>query len=125
MIKGIHHIAMKCCNDEEYNKVKDFYAGTLGIPILKECDSCLLLDTGNGIVEVFRNGESVPTGIIRHFALTVEDVEATANAVEAAGYEVYIKPQKICIDGDSSFPATIAFCKGPLGEDVEFFSQKW
>lgn len=125
MIKGIHHISMKCCNAEEYAKVKEFYTKILGLKVIKECDACLLMDTGNGIVEIFCDGTPTPQGIIRHFAFTVDNVEAVSTAVEAAGYEVYVQPKDICIDGDPAFPATIAFCKGPLGEDIEFFSQKW
>ena len=125
MIKGIHHISMKCCNDAEYGKVKEFYTKVLGISILKECDACLLMDTGSGIVEIFRDGDCVSGGVIRHFALSTDDVEGIAATVENAGYDVYMKPTKVYIDGDPNFPATIAFCKGPLGEDIEFFSQEW
>lgn len=126
MIKGLHHISMKCCNDEEYRRARSFYAELLGLCIIKECEACLLLDTGCGVVEIFRNGvEPLPQGVIRHFAFAVDDVEACARAVEQAGYEVFVQPKRIDIGGDAAFPAMIAFCKGPLGEQIEFFCQKW
>ncbi|MBR5513852.1 MAG: VOC family protein [Ruminococcus sp.] len=126
MIKGIHHISMKCQNDEEYSKVRSFYAEILQLSVVKECDACILLDTGAGIVEIFRDGTEFPEkGVIRHFAFAVDDVQACVDAVEAAGYEVFIAPKTVNIGGDSSFPATIAFCYGPLGEEIEFFCQGW
>lgn len=126
MISGIHHISMKCQDDEEYEKVKNFYINILGLSVIKECESCILMDTGNGIVEVFRNGtENLSKGIIRHFAFAVNDIESIINAVENAGYEVFINPKKINIGGDPTFPAVIAFCYGPLSEEIEFFQQEW
>lgn len=126
MIKGIHHISMKCQNEEEYRKVRRFYAETLQLPVIKECEACILLDTGAGIVEIFRDGtESLEKGVIRHFAFAVDDVQTCVNAVESAGYEVFIAPKTVQIGGDPAFPATIAFCYGPLGEEIEFFCQGW
>ncbi len=126
MIKGIHHISMKCRNEEEYDKVRRFYTETLGLSVIKECDACILLDTGAGIVEIFRDGtEPLEKGVIRHFAFAVDDVHACVNAVEAVGYEVFIAPKTVQIGGDPAYPATIAFCYGPLGEEIEFFCQEW
>ena len=126
LIKGLHHISMKTCNDEEYRRARSFYVDLLGLRIIKECEACLLLDTGNGVVEIFRNGvEPLSQGVLRHFAFAVDDVEACARLVEQAGYEVFVQPKSTSIGGDTAFPADIAFCKGPLGEDIEFFCQHW
>ena len=126
MISGIHHISMKCQNDTEYEKVKKFYTGILELSVIKECESCILMDTGSGIVEVFRNAaEALPQGVIRHFAFAVKNIDFIVESVENSGYEVFIKPKKINVGNDPDFPATIAFCKGPLGEDIEFFQQEW
>ncbi len=126
MIKGIHHISMKCCNDEEYRRARAFYTEVLRLAIVKECDACILLDTGAGIVEIFRDGtESLEKGVIRHVAFAVEDVEACVKAVKVAGYEVFVEPKAVQIGGDAAFPAMIAFCRGPLGEEIEFFCQQW
>ena len=126
MIKGLHHISMKCQNEEEYRKVRHFYTEILRLSVIKECDTCTLLDTGSGIVEIFRNGkETLGKGVIRHVAFSVDDVRACVNVVARAGYEVFIAPKEIQIGNDPAFPATIAFCRGPLGEEIEFFCQKW
>ena len=126
MIKGIHHISMKCRNEEEYRKVRSFYTEILRLSVIKECEACILLDTGAGIVEIFRNDtQSLGKGVIRHFAFAVEDVQSCVNAVTAAGYEVFIAPKNVQIGGDPALPATIALCYGPLGEEIEFFCQGW
>ncbi len=126
MIKGLHHISMKCQSEEEYLRVRRFYAETLRLSVIKECAACILLDTGAGIVEIFRDGtEWLEKGVIRHFAFAVEDVQACADAVQAAGYEVFIAPKTVQIGGDAAYPATVAFCYGPLGEEIEFFCQGW
>ena len=126
MIKGIHHVSMKTRNDAEYERVKKFYSEILGLKIIKECESCLLLDTGNGIVEIFRNGtEEAVRGVIRHFAFAVDDVKKCVDAVSGAGYEVFVPMKEVDVGGDRNLHATIAFCKGPLGEEIEFFSSEW
>lgn len=45
-------------------------------------------------------------------------------AVKAAGYEVFIEPKDIEIASIPAFPVRIAFCKGPLGEEIELFQEK-
>lgn len=126
MIKGIHHISMKCKNDEEYQKVKFFYTETLKLSVFKECDNCILFDTGAGMIEIFKDGkEDLEKGMIRHFAFTVDDTDACAEKVKSDGYEVFVEPKDIQIGGDPSLKARIAFCRGTLGEEIEFFCQKW
>lgn len=126
MIKGIHHVSLKTENDEQYKKVCEFYADILGLSVLKECDACTLFNTPSGIVEIFRDGNnSLPQGVIRHFAFSVDSVDTYAETVKKHGYEVFIEPKDVLIGGDENFPARVAFCKGPLDEDIEFFEQKW
>ncbi|HAE52379.1 MAG TPA: lactoylglutathione lyase, partial [Ruminococcus sp.] len=36
MIKGIHHISMKCGTDEELENVRNFYVNILGMSICRE-----------------------------------------------------------------------------------------
>ena len=84
-----------------------------------------MFDTGDGIIEVFEDGESpLPQGTIRHFAFATGDVDACVSAVRKAGYEVFIEPKDIEIQSHPRFPARIAFCRGPLGEEIEFFCEK-
>lgn len=44
-------------------------------------------------------------------------------AVRAAGYEVFVEPKDIEIASEIPFPARIAFCRGPVGEEIEFFHE--
>ena len=87
LIKGIHHVSMKCSSTEEYEKTIDFYKNILGIPVAREWQAGIMLDTGNGIVEIFNDGDDAPgKGVIRHFAFATDNVDACVEAGKTAGY---------------------------------------
>ena len=44
--------------------------------------------------------------------------------LKEAGYEVFIEPNDIVISSTPEFPARIAFCRGPVGEEIEFFQER-
>lgn len=81
LVKGLHHVSMKCSSMEEYEKTVDFYKNI------------------------------------------TDDVDACVDAVKKAGYEVFIEPKNIEIASMPVFPARIAFCRGPFGEEIEFFQE--
>lgn len=123
-ISGIHHISMKCVTGEDYRRVVDFYQGVLGLPIVRQWDNGIMLGAGTGLIEIFLDGACpMEKGVIRHFALATPDVDACAEAISKAGYPVFLGPKEICIPSDPPFPARIAFCTGPLGEEIEFFQE--
>ncbi|MBQ1734863.1 MAG: VOC family protein [Lachnospiraceae bacterium] len=125
LIKGIHHISMKCNTEEELNRVKDFYISILGLEIIREWPDGIMIDTGNGYIEIFTNADGEHRlGSIRHFALLTDDVDTIAEKVKAAGYEVFVEPVDKVIDSDPKYPIRMAFCFGPLGEQVEFFCER-
>ena len=125
LIKGIHHVSMKCSSTEEYEKTIDFYKNIQGIPLASERQEGIMLDSGTGIDEIFNEADDPPdNAVIRHFAFATDDVDACVEAVKAAGYEVFIEPKDIEIASTPVFPARIAFCKGPLGEEIELFEEK-
>ncbi|MCR4646760.1 MAG: VOC family protein [Oscillospiraceae bacterium] len=125
MIKGIHHISMKCSTQEAYQKAKGFYCNTLGLTVFREWQEGILLDTGNGYVEIFCNGEGIPVkGAVRHFALLTDDADTLAAKIRAAGYEVFIEPNDIDIPSEPVYPIRMAFCTGPLGEEIELFQER-
>lgn len=125
MIKGIHHVALKCCENEEFEKVVDFYRDVLGLEVLRSWNEGIMLTIGAAIIEIFNNGDDHPVqGAIRHFAFSTDNVDEVAEAVRTAGYEVFIEPKDIQIQSDPVFPARIAFCRGPLGEEIELFQEK-
>ena len=125
LIKGLHHISMKCNTEEELNRVKDFYISILGLEIIREWPDGIMIDTGNGYIEIFTNADGEHRlGSIRHFALLTDDVDTIAEKVKAAGYEVFVEPVDKVIDSDPKYPIRMAFCFGPLGEQVEFFCER-
>lgn len=124
LITGIHHVALKCHTPEEYKKTVSFYRDVLGIPVVRTWDTGTMLHTGNGIMEIFSDGTDVlPQGAIRHFALATSDPDACVKAVREAGYPITMEPNDIVIGSQPPFPARIAFCIGPVGEEIEFFCE--
>ena len=125
MVRGIHHISMGCDTQEQYQKVRQFYCDVLGLRVCREWSNGMMLDAGAGLIEVFHNKKGVRAqGAIQHYALAVEDVDALAERVRAAGYEVFTGPKDIELDSRPPLPARIAFCYGPLGEEIELFREK-
>lgn len=125
LISGIHHICMECCTPEEYEKTVGFYRDVLGLSVKRTWPVGTMLDAGNCIVEIFSNGKApLPKGTLRHYAFQVADTDACVEAVRNAGYEVFKGPRDIVMASDPPFPARIAFCYGPLGEEIEFLQEK-
>ena len=124
MIKGLHHISMKCATKEEFEKAKSFYLDLLGFSIVRQWPQGIMIDLGNTQLEIFCNGNGVKDlGAIRHMAFATDDVEEIVAKVKDAGYEVFIEPKDIVIDSEPEFHARMAFCFGPLGEQIEFFKE--
>lgn len=129
LIKGIHHTALKCAGMEEFEKTIHFYKDVLGISVARTwgegTESGIMFDTGDGIIEIFANAEERrEQGAVRHFALATDDVNGCVQAVREAGYDVFVEPKDIIIPSDPPYPARIAFCFGPVGEEIEFFQVK-
>ena len=128
-ITGIHHLALKCQGIDEFNKTVHFYRDILCLPVARSWGEGegqgIMLDTGAGLLEIFANASDLlGMGAIRHFALATEDVDACIDAVRSAGYTVTMEPTDICIGSVPPYPARIAFCIGPIGEEIEFFHVK-
>ncbi len=128
-IKGIHHIALKCNGLQEFSKTVKFYKDILGLKLVRAWgsgkDMAMMLDTGAGVMEIFANAEDKPNvGAIRHFAFNVDDTAETVEKVRKAGYKITMEPTNIVIPSNPPYPAKIAFCIGPVGEEIEFFEEK-
>ena len=125
MIKGIHHISMKCGTAQELAKVREFYIELLGMKIIREWAEGMMIDTGNGLLEIFTNAEGTHSlGAIRHLALLTDDVDEIAAKVKAAGYNLFIEPNDKVIPSNPPYPIRMAFCYGPLGEQIEFYAEQ-
>lgn len=129
LIKGTHHIAIKCADKKMFDAVKSFYCDVLGLELLRSWGegegSGMMLGTGNSILEVFAcGGSAAKDAAVNHFALATDDVDACVKAVSDAGYTITVEPKDICIPAEKPFPARIAFCIGAAGEEIEFFCEK-
>ena len=128
-ICDIHHVSMKCQDPEGFEKAVNFYKEILGFVEERRWDQGVMLKSGNAFfparIEIFCNGEGIRSlGAVRHFALATKYVDELAAKVEAAGYEVFIKPKDNVIPSNPEFHARLAFFYGPLGEQVELFNPK-
>ena len=128
-ITGFHHVAIKCCGKAEFDRTLTFYRDVLGLAEVRRWgegdNSAAMLDSGAGMFEIFANADSMlGQGALRHLALDVKDTDACVAAVRAAGYRITMEPTDICIPSDPPYPARIAFCIGPVGEELEFFQVK-
>ena len=99
----------------------------LAVPISTDAgeNAGIMIDTGAGLLEIFANAtDTLGAGALRHIAFAVEDVDVCIQAVRDAGYRVTMEPCDIVIASNPPYPARIAFCIGPVGEEVEFFKVK-
>ena len=102
-----------------------FYHEILELEIARTWSEGTMFRFGNAVLEVFAKGrEKAETGIIRHFALATEDVDTCVEKLKAAGYEVFVEPKDIVIPSEPEYKARIAFGRGPLGEEIEFFQER-
>ena len=127
---GIHHVAIKAKGYDAFQKMMHFYTELLGMPVVRTWgqgdESAAMLDTGDGaMMEVFANApDELGMGALRHIAFACEDVDGMIERVREAGYTVTMKPKDIVIPSNPPYPARIAFCIGPVGEELEFFCEK-
>ena len=56
--------------------------------------------------------------------MLTDDVDTIVEKVKAAGYEVFVEPVDKVIKSDPEYPIRMAFCFGPLGEQIEFFCER-
>lgn len=129
LITGLHHVSLKCASEREFQKTIEFYGDVLGLKVARRWGegekSGIMFYAGSGIIEIFANAKyALGQGAVRHFALGTRDVDACAKAVRDAGYTVFVEPKDISIASTPAFPARIAFCTGPVGEEIEFFEEK-
>lgn len=129
LIKGIHHVALKCADNAEFSKTVGFYKDVLGLPVCRSWgegkDAGIMFACDGVLVEIFASGkENTCNGSVNHFAFAVDDVPACIEAVRAAGYEVTMEPTDIVINSEPALPARIGFCVGPCGESIEFFCER-
>lgn len=122
---GFHHVALKV---RDFDASLRFYMETLGFVQVMAWGQgdgrAAMLDTGDGsCLELFAGGGEIkPDSAILHFAFRCDDPDGAIERVRAAGAAVTMEPRTLEIPNCVP-PATVrfAFCKGPDGEQVEFF----
>lgn len=126
LIKGTHHICLKPQNKEEFDKTISFYRDVLDMEPVRAWDGRMMLAIGDGsVMEIVTDGVGESgRGSIQHFALRTDSVDECCKVVEEAGYEVFLKPFDVTLgEGDNAYPIRVAFCYGPMGEEIEFFQE--
>lgn len=123
---GFHHVAVKV---HDFDAALRFYREALGFAekvTWGEGDKrAAMLDTGDGsYLEVFAGGPAEPPagGSLVHFAVRTDDVDGAIERVRKAGMRVTVEPRDVTIPSQPfPVPVRLAFCKGPGGEEIEFF----
>ena len=129
LINGIHHVALKCTDGKQFEETLKFYGDILEMNIVRTWGegsrSGAMLDTGAGLIEIFAERQvSDSTGSINHIGLATDDVDRCIEKVRTVGYKVTMEPKDIVIGSVPPYPARVAFCIGPVGEEIEFFHVK-
>lgn len=129
LIKGIHHVALKCMEQEEFDRTISFYKNVLGLEVLRTWGegkgAGVMFSTGSGVIEIFANGEApLEQGAIRHVAFATDDVDECIRTVHDAGYEIILEPEDKVIGSKPPYPIRVGFCIGPVGEEIEFFQER-
>ena len=124
---GAHHISIQT---RDLTKSLQVYRDVLGMEVAAEFGSperpVVLLDMGDGSHIELVGGTSAsqvadprsPQDPILHFALATTNTRLAIERVRESGCEVTVEPRDVDLKGLS---ATIAFFKGPNGEEIEFF----
>lgn len=107
LIKGIHHVSMKCSSTEEYEKTIDFYKNILGIPVAREWQAGIMLDTGNGIVEIFNDGDDARTrASVRTVILYFSPIIILSDNATGLVFTLYISCMKYSLSYKLRYPLT-------------------
>lgn len=126
MLKSIHHAALKV---NDFAKALEFY-NTLGLKTIRmwgEGDGrAAMLDTGNGILELFAGGKTAAEDGYFHLAFQSNDVDADYQKALAAGATCKMAPQTLDLPIKTGAPLKlhVAFVFAPTGEIVEFLTEK-
>ena len=130
LIEGVHHISIRTL-PENFDRTVAFYTEILEMTVARswgdENRKGIMIDTGDGtVMEITSNGDGKanPEGAIKHFALATSQVDELVRRVREAGYAITMEPMDACIQAEEPYPIRIAFCVGPVGEEIEFFHVK-
>lgn len=100
MIKGIHHVALRCRDIENYRETLAFYQNVIGMKVACSWGegpyAAAMLELDGDVLEVFASGAaSDRTGSVNHFAFLTDDPDTCAEKVREAGYPVISEPSDV------------------------------
>ena len=130
LINGVHHIALKAL-PEQFDRTVAFYTEILEMTVARSWGTGdqrgIMINTGDGtVMEITSNGDGVAAegAAIKHFALNTTQVDEVVRRVREAGYPITVEPRDACLPCETPYDIRIAFCIGPVGEEIEFFHVK-
>jgi len=127
VLMNFEHVGLTC---SDMNKTIEFYCGLLGLKeVLRKPThtggEVAFLDAGGGMLEIVRPKGAVQSPAremprseagIRHFTLTVDDLDATYERLVAAGV-TFTEPPRDAYNPE--ILKRVAFCLDPDGISVE------
>ncbi|MCR5606441.1 MAG: VOC family protein [Treponema sp.] len=132
MIKGLHHIALRCINEDNYKETLSFYENIIGMKVKyswgKGIYAATMLELNGSIIEIFASGKAAEnTGTINHFCFETDNPKAEEKKLLEAGYPVLIPTTNIKLTltepEKSDLFLTYSYCMGPVGEVIEFYKE--
>ena len=127
-VQGVHHISIQAQGLQQMERTVAFYHEGLGMPILRRWGqgdhSACMVDAGGCRLEIMANGQTGADGVVNHFALATDQVDACIAVARQWGLEVTMEPQDKILPSQPPFPVRVAFLRGPAGERVELMQEK-
>lgn len=124
---GFHHIALRCSDIEKSLEMYQALGMTEKVRWGENEKLIVMLDIGNGdIIELFADGgkKYAEEGKWQHFAMTTDNVEKAYETALKAGFTPLTAPKTVPLNSSpEKMEITVAFVKGPDGEQVEFFKE--
>ena len=122
--QGLGHIAIFTRDMEEsvafYEKIGGKLEKSAVRPTPDGDKRLALVEFGGFLLELIQSPTPVPMdqGNIPHFAVYVDDVDAAAAAIRAAGVDTFLTPEKVVVPGLFGGLENWFFT-GPSGEQIE------
>ena len=123
---GIHHLAL---TTRKYDETERFYVHGLGFPVESSWRTkngrAMMIDLGNrSYLEVFEQEHAAADkSVIVHFALRCKSCDEAVETARGAGAEILSESHDFPVPANPPFTCRIAFCRGPNGEEIEFYEK--
>ena len=127
-VTGIHHINLRACGRDTWEKTVAFYTEVMGFTLYRQWDGRngrnVMLKTGNCILEIMEEDMKRENGVIDHFALETDDVAGLIEKVREYGCVIDKEAKSVVLHSEPEMPIDFAFFYGLCGEYVEIFKER-